>query len=170
MNLVILREKENLRKKNSSPLRRIQFCVYLKSLSDAAIQEIATNVADRPHHDDNPHLEDSQPQDDLDKLPVPKDSLPHGEDNSGLVQLEEDDNGIHGPQPKDDQQLIDVSENNLVEVNNTFLSTSHQVKKYFCMTTNYKYFFSYEMPNAQIICSLIIRRSDSISLIVAFEN
>ena len=59
-----------------------------------------------PHPDDNPHLEDLQPQDDLDNLPIPEDDpdpLLHGEDDPSPVQLEEDNNGIHGPQPKDDQ-------------------------------------------------------------------
>ena len=100
---------------------------YLKPLSDANTQEITTNVADCPYPDDNPHLEDSQPHDDLDNLSVPEDDpdqLPHGEDDPAPVQLEEDNNRIHGPQPKDDLQLIEDSESNLVKENNTFLSTS----------------------------------------------
>ena len=99
---------------------------YLKPLSDANTQENATDVVDRLHPGINPHLEDSQPQDDLDNLPVPEDDpdpLPHEENNPGLVQLEENDNGTNDPQPKDDQLPIDVSENNLVE-ENKFLSTS----------------------------------------------
>ncbi|XP_065672052.1 uncharacterized protein LOC136089886 [Hydra vulgaris] len=66
-------------------------------------------------------------QDDLDNLPALEDdpdTIPHhhGEDDPGPIQLEEDDNGIYGPQPKDGQ--LCVPENNLVEENNTFPSTS----------------------------------------------
>ena len=72
MNLIIIREKENLRKKllanqKNSILR------YLKPLSDASTQEIATYFEDRSHPDYNSQLEDSQPQDNLDNLHVPED-------------------------------------------------------------------------------------------------
>ncbi|XP_065658996.1 zinc finger MYM-type protein 1-like [Hydra vulgaris] len=125
----LLKVTQNLIQKNSI-LR------HLKPLSDANTQEIATSkVAHRPHPDDTPHLED--PPDTLPhhhgeddpgpiKLEEGPDTLPHhhGEDDPGPIQLEEDDNGIYGPQPEDDQQPLYVPENNLVEENITFPSTS----------------------------------------------
>ncbi|XP_065642994.1 zinc finger MYM-type protein 1-like [Hydra vulgaris] len=91
-----------------------------------------SKVAHRPHPDNTLHLEDPQPQDDLDNLPALEDdpdTLPHhhGKDDPGPIQLEEDDNGIYGPQPEDDQQPLYVPEKNLVEENITFPSTS-QIK------------------------------------------